>query len=133
MIAPFDAPTARRPWRERPLMQRALAVVTIVLLARWAGSDVPAPEVKTAAGGVRGTSTPDGRIRIFKGIPYAAPPVGERRWKEPQKAAAWAGVRDAREFGAQCVQAPVFGDITFARPASEDCLTLNVWTPAATT
>jgi para-nitrobenzyl esterase len=108
-----------------------LPVVTIVLLASLAGSEVPAPEVKTAAGTVRGAATADGRIRIFKGIPYAAPPVGDLRWKEPRPAAPWPGVRDATEFGAQCVQAPVFGDITFPRPASEDCLSLNVWTPAA--
>lgn len=90
-------------------------------------------QVKTTAGDVRGSSTTDGgiRIRIFKGIPYAAPPVGEFRWKEPRPAVAWEGVRDATEPGAHCVQGPIFGDITFPRPASEDCLNLNIWTPAA--
>ncbi|HZB26215.1 MAG TPA: carboxylesterase family protein [Vicinamibacterales bacterium] len=88
-------------------------------------------QVTTTAGAVRGTSIDDGRIRVFKGVPYAAAPVGELRWKEPRAADKWTGVRGATEFGAQCMQGPIFGDITFPRPASEDCLTLNIWTPAA--
>jgi para-nitrobenzyl esterase len=68
-----------------------------------------------------------GDISIFKGIPFAKPPVGELRWKPPQPVAAWSGVREAREFGPQCVYR---GPGAFAGPGSEDCLTLNVWTPA---
>ncbi|MGH8639009.1 MAG: carboxylesterase/lipase family protein [Burkholderiales bacterium] len=93
-------------------------------------SSLAIAQVKTATGAVKGTTTADGAIRIFKGIPYAAAPVGELRWKEPRPAAAWEGVRDASEPGAQCVQGPIFSDITFPRPASEDCLNLNIWTPA---
>ena len=94
------------------------------------GAGSASAQVKTAAGAVRGTTSADGRVRIFKGIPYAAPPVGDLRWKEPQPAVAWPGVRDATEFGRQCMQGPIFGDITFPHPPSEDCLTLNVWTPS---
>jgi para-nitrobenzyl esterase len=101
----------------------------VVLASLFSASNVDA-QVKTTNGLVKGSATSDGRIRIFKGIPYAAPPVGDLRWKEPRPAAAWDGVRAATEFGAHCVQGPVFGDITFKRPASEDCLFLNVWTPA---
>jgi para-nitrobenzyl esterase len=72
----------------------------------------------------------DAQIRIFKGIPYAAAPIGDLRWKEPQPAPSWEGVRDATEFGRQCMQGPIFGDIVFPQPPSEDCLSLNVWTPA---
>jgi Carboxylesterase family len=102
----------------------------IVLVAGLGWSDVPDVPVKTAGGMVRGVATADGRIRVFKGIPYAAPPAGELRWKEPQPVRAWEGTRDASEFGAQCMQGPIFDDIKFPRPASEDCLNLNVWTPA---
>jgi para-nitrobenzyl esterase len=89
-----------------------------------------AAEVKTSAGVVKGTATPDGRIRIFKGIPFAAPPVGGLRWQAPRPAAPWQGTRDATEFGARCLQGRVFDDISFPN-LSEDCLTLNIWTPAA--
>ena len=106
---------------------RILMIVAVVSI--FSGGILDA-QVKTAKGAIKGSSSSDGRIRIFKGIPYAAPPVGELRWKEPRPAAAWTGLRDATEFGAHCVQGPVFGDITFKRPASEDCLYLNVWTPA---
>ena len=65
----------------------------------------------------------------FKGIPYAAPPVGELRWRGPQAAEPWEGVRDATQFGARCYSAWV-EDQSPGPPRSEDCLTLNVWTPA---
>jgi para-nitrobenzyl esterase len=94
-------------------------------------SSVATAQVKTTGGLVKGTASADGKVRIFKGIPFAAPPVGEHRWKAPRAAPTWQGVRDAAEFGAQCVQGQIFGDISFPRPASEDCLNLNVWTPAA--
>ncbi|WP_233574183.1 carboxylesterase/lipase family protein [Amycolatopsis panacis] len=80
--------------------------------------------VRTASGLVRGTAAPD--HRLFQGIPYAAPPVGERRWQPPAPAAAWPGERDATKPGPRCPQAPAGATAT-----SEDCLTLNVWTPAA--
>ena len=72
----------------------------------------------------------------FRGIPFAAPPVGELRWKAPQPAHAWDGVRDATEFGPMCPQvagtmeALAGGAHPQPDPMSEDCLTLNVWTPA---
>jgi para-nitrobenzyl esterase len=89
-------------------------------------------QVKTAAGVVEGSTSADGNVQIFKGIPFAAPPVGALRWKEPQPVAKWEGVRKATEFGARCMQGNIFGDMAFhdAGP-SEDCLYLNVWTPKA--
>lgn len=87
--------------------------------------------VKTDKGKVRGYVSADGKVRIFKGIPYAAPPVGPLRWRPPQPAAKWHGTLDATNFGHHCVQASVFADMLFRDPgASEDCLNLNVWTPA---
>ncbi len=67
-------------------------------------------------------------VRAFKGIPYAAPPVGDLRWRSPRPPAAWTGVRRAREFGSACPQASS-KEISFDG-MSEDCLTLNVWSPA---
>jgi para-nitrobenzyl esterase len=105
--------------------------VAALIMSTLAGATSATAQVKTTTGEVRGTTGADGRVRIFKGIPYAAPPLGELRWKEPRPAAAWDGVRDATEFGRQCFQGSIFGDITFPQPPSEDCLTVNVWTPAA--
>jgi para-nitrobenzyl esterase len=105
----------------------------MVLLTGIASSGVSAAQVRTATGLVKGDTSSDGRIRIFKNIPYAAPPVGELRWKEPHAVAPWVGVRDATAFGRQCVQGAIFGDIQFPQPPSEDCLNLNVWTPATKT
>jgi para-nitrobenzyl esterase len=87
--------------------------------------------IKTDKGKLRGAFTTDGKVRAFKGIPYAAPPVGPLRWQPPQPAAKWKGVRDATQFGARCMQAAIYEDMVFRDPGpSEDCLTLNVWTPA---
>ena len=71
-------------------------------------------------------------VAAFKGIPYAAPPTGPLRWKAPQQAEDWKGVRDATEFGPRCMQGRIFDDMVFRDSGpSEDCLYLNVWTPAA--
>ena len=86
--------------------------------------------VAAPAGSVQGSE--ERGIRVFKGIPYAAPPVGERRWRPPVSLAAWEGVRDATKFGAACPQPKPRGPSIYAGdlPAtSEDCLSLNIWTP----
>ncbi len=117
---------------------RRLAPVTLTatLLASLVGSGTgwsqaaASAQVKTTGGVLEGVTLDEGRQRVFKGVPYAAPPVGPLRWKAPQPLAAWTGVRKADAFGAQCHQPSIFGDIVFDRPASEDCLYLNLWTPA---
>lgn len=87
--------------------------------------------VKTDHGKVQGKMGADGQVRAFLGIPFAAPPVGPLRWKPPQPAVKWHGVRDATHFGSRCYQSEIFDDMVFRDPGpSEDCLTLNVWTPA---
>jgi para-nitrobenzyl esterase len=70
-------------------------------------------------------------LQIFRGVPFAAPPVTDLRWREPQPVVPWSGVRQATEFAPRCMQQPLFSDMMFRSPApSEDCLYLNVWTPA---
>ena len=88
-------------------------------------------KVKTAEGKVVGKTINNGKVRAYLGLPYAAPPVGNLRWKEPQPPVKWKGDRDATKFGAHCAQGRVFDDMIFqdAGP-SEDCLFLNVYTPA---
>jgi para-nitrobenzyl esterase len=87
--------------------------------------------VKTDKGRVHGKRSDDGRMRIFLGIPYAAPPVGPLRWKPPQPLAKWSETRETTSFGFRCMQPNIYQDMHFRDPGeSEDCLTLNVWTPA---
>ena len=69
-------------------------------------------------------------VHSFKGIPFAAPPVGDLRWKEPQPAKNWQGIREAKQFAANPMQYNIFGDMNFrSAGVSEDCLYLNVWQP----
>ena len=98
-----------------------LAAATLYPVATRADSG---PVVQTTSGAVSGI---DGDIRVFKGIPYAAPPIGSLRWRPPQPPAAWLGVRDATRFGNDCMQSPWV--ISSGQQTSEDCLTVNVWTP----
>src|SRR5437867_934593 len=113
--------------------------------------------VRLDSGSISGTVGASGQVRIFKGITYAAPPLGSLRWRAPQPVAHWDGVRKADEFGARCMQgggaaagrrgagggarqasagrqdvAPPPQGIGSGQPMSEDCLFLNVWTPAKT-
>ncbi|MEG3152277.1 carboxylesterase family protein [Sphingomonas sp. ZT3P38] len=91
-----------------------------------------APQVRIGQGMLQGVADPGARVVAFKGIPYARPPVGDLRWRPPVPATGWKGTRDARAFGAACLQPPqsptglYSGGMT---PMSEDCLTLNVWAP----
>ena len=88
-------------------------------------------QVTTAKGILEGKDLSG--ITVFKGIPFAAPPVGNLRWKAPQPVQKWQGVREAKEFGPNPMQEPLFGDMNFGtKTNSEDCLYLNIWTPAKT-
>lgn len=83
-------------------------------------------QVTTQNGVVEGTRETGSPILIFKGIPYAQPPVGDLRWKEPQPAQNWQGVLKADHFGNNPMQKPIFGDMGFRSAGmSEDCLYLN--------
>ena len=86
-------------------------------------------QIKTPLGALEGTESSG--IRIFRGVPFAQPPVGNLRFAPPAAVAKWEGVRDAKQFAARCMQLPLFGDMNFrSNGMSEDCLYLNVWTPA---
>jgi para-nitrobenzyl esterase len=91
-----------------------------------------ADRVKTANGILESTAAPKDGVRSFKGIPFAQPPVGALRWREPQPVQDWKGVRNADQFGPRCMQRTSPGaDYWFrSNGMSEDCLYLNVWTPA---
>ena len=107
-----------------------LAVATAAMAAMTVPAHAAAPQpVKTVSGAVEGV-TADG-VESFKGIPFAAPPVGDLRWRAPQPAAKWPGVRKADTFGNDCMQTPFGGDAApLGATPGEDCLVLNVWRPA---
>ena len=116
-------------------MQATCALIVAGLFLGLAAASHADPlTAKTAQGKVHGKTINDGKVRAFLGLPYAAPPVGDLRWKAPQAAAKWKGDRDATKYGAHCAQGRVFEDMIFqdAGP-SEDCLFLNVYTPADAT
>src|SRR5580693_2077866 len=89
----------------------ALAAGLVFGLAHFAQADPLT--VKTVQGKVKGKTINDGKVRAFLGLPYAAPPIGDLRWKAPQPPAKWSGKRDATQFGPHCVQGRVFDDMVF--------------------
>jgi para-nitrobenzyl esterase len=91
---------------------------------------VATAQIRTSAGALEGLPADEAGVRAYLGIPYAAPPIGALRWQAPRPVAPWQGVRKATAFGARCVQARIFDDMVFRDEPSEDCLHLNVWTPA---
>ncbi len=109
-----------------------LAWLLVLAVAVATSLVAPAPVARAAdtvaltQGAVRGVT--EGQVTSFRGIPYAAPPVGDLRWKPPAPPASWEGVRDAAVFGPSCIQAPYAG--LSPTEQSEDCLTVNVWKPA---
>jgi len=106
-----------------------LLLLTLTASVAFAQLNGEAPRVKIANGTVEGIN--ESGIKTFKGVPFAAPPAGDLRWKEPQPVKDWTGVRKADKFGPRAMQLPVFGDMNFRSDGmNEDCLYLNVWTPA---
>ncbi|WDF56932.1 carboxylesterase/lipase family protein [Mucilaginibacter sp. KACC 22063] len=110
---------------------RNYLLICTQLLSAAVMAQAPALQVKTANGVLEGVKSAETGIRMFKGVPFAQPPVGDLRWREPQPVKNWDGVRKADHFGPRAMQKPVFGDMGFRSDGlSEDCLYLNVWTPA---
>jgi para-nitrobenzyl esterase len=112
----------------------SILLIVLILLSTIAVSCAPASvpikdPIKIDTGLISGTTIGD--LHVYKGIPFAAPPVGDLRWKPPQPAASWQGVKECTEFGSAPMQYSSTTFPTYAKP-SEDCLYLNVWTPAKT-
>ena len=109
------------------LILPAIAVCAVAIPPSFA-----ADRVKTANGILESTDAPKDGVRSFKGIPFGQPPVGDLRWREPQPVSNWNGVRKADQFGPRCMQRTSPGSDYWFRSTgmSEDCLYLNVWTPA---
>jgi para-nitrobenzyl esterase len=113
------------------MLKTASAIVVLSAVNLLLATPAPgAPEeVKIAQGRLKGVLT--AAVVAFKGIPYAKPPVGDLRWRAPQPAEPWNGVRDASQYGSDCMQLPFPGDAApLGTPPAEDCLVLNVWAPA---
>lgn len=111
------------------MIKSAIAILTVIAAGLSLAAAAPSqPVVETAYGAIEGRVREG--VRIFKGIPYAAPPVGALRWRPPSPPAAWTGARDAGAFGPACLQPELPGGPRDFGPQSEDCLTLNIWTPA---
>ena len=98
----------------------------IMLAAAYIGAAAQtAPQVQTVSGTLEGIDCSG--VKVFKGVPFAAPPVGNLRWKAPQPVEKWEGVRQAKDFGPNPMQEAVFGDMMFGtKEMSEDCLYLNI-------
>ncbi len=125
-----EASTAHRVTR---LLLCSLAALAAIGVGSVASLQTP-PPVRVESGELQGV-VGEG-VESFKGIPFAAPPVGDLRWRPPQPAAKWTGVRQAADFGADCMQGRFGPPPAPAAPApapSEDCLSLNVWRPASAT
>lgn len=121
------SPIEKSPPRRTPFL--AMLTLAVALAPIPALAQAPKP-VRTQAGLVQGTLE-DG-ITVYRGMPFAAPPLGDLRWRAPQPPAAWTGVRNADKFAPGCMQTPVVNRSLGieAVPVNEDCLYLNIWTPA---
>lgn len=114
-------------------MKQPILLIFLLVLASFAFAqlniETKQPQVQTSNGILEGVNSSG--IKIFKGIPFAKPPVGSLRWREPQPVESWKGIRKGDKFGPRAMQLPLFSDMVFRSDGlSEDCLYLNIWTPA---
>ena len=115
----------------KPKICSIFSATAIILTMAFAASVFAQDQVQIANGALEGASDKISGVRSFKGIPFAEPPAGDLRWKPPQPVKNWQGVRKADKFGPRCMQRAIFGDMNFrSNGMGEDCLYLNVWTPA---
>lgn len=110
-------------------MKKQLLAIFSLLLCCMEAMAQTGPQVTYRDGTIEGIDSSG--VKIFRGVPFAQPPVGNLRWRAPQPVKAWSGVRMAKDFGPDPMQKKVFGDMVFdSKSQSEDCLYLNIWTPA---
>lgn len=113
------------------IMKKQFFITLAAMFLTIGASAQDAPQAQTGNGILEGIN--ESGIKVFKGVPFAAPPVGNLRWAAPQPVQKWDGIRKADEFGPNPMQENVFGDMMFGtKKMSEDCLYLNIWTPAKT-
>jgi para-nitrobenzyl esterase len=111
--------------------RRTLLAAVIAIATAMPGTAASADRVKIANGVLEGAGGRASGVRIFRGVPFGQPPVGDLRWRPPQPVKNWTAVRPAAQFGPRCMQRPIYGDMNFrSNGVSEDCLYLNIWTPA---
>lgn len=115
-----------------PFLGLLFIVIPSFLIAQQSVNQNAFPvQITTANGIIEGEFDIKTNIQSFKGIPFAQPPVGNLRWKEPQPVLNWTGIKQTKKFGPRAVQSNIFGDMGFRSDGiSEDCLYLNVWSPA---
>ena len=118
---------------------KVFSTLVLGIVGIGAAHAAPSPRlapVRVAEGQLSGVIAADPRVTVFKGVPFAAPPIGPGRWRTPQPAATWQGVRKADGFSPNCVQTivdvrkPWTYEFMAHGAIGEDCLYLNVWTPA---
>ncbi len=114
-----------------------LAALVLTVLSSVAAYAAITEPVRTDSGTLSGVAGDSPQVRVFKGVPFAAPPTGDLRWRPPQPVKAWTGTRAADKFSANCMQRqagggafPPYGGDRSATEMSEDCLYLNVYTTA---
>ena len=113
-----------------------MKILLVMISAACAAAAASFEPIQVDGGLIAGTPSPQWTygIRVFRGVPYAAPPVGDLRWRPPQPVVPWQGVKEADRYSAVCMQAPTAKDSNAWQeghtPVSEDCLYLNIWTPA---
>jgi para-nitrobenzyl esterase len=111
---------------------RSISLVVALFTCPWVLARAAAPETISIDGGQITGTVADG-VHVYKGIPFAAPPVGDLRWRAPQPVVAWSGVKQANTFGPDCMQTSYPAGSPYANapaPMNEDCLYLNVWSAA---
>jgi para-nitrobenzyl esterase len=118
------------------IRSRVFAASASLLLVQFAfnpctsarAQDVQGPAVSVTGGKIQGRLLPAPGGAVFKGMPFAAPPVGDLRWREPQPVKSWTGIRQGAKFAPACFQVDSNWNKAYAESSSEDCLYLNVWT-----
>jgi para-nitrobenzyl esterase len=138
MFSCFPSDVSRRIRVASESAALLLCLVASLGPARGAATEIPAdaealagyPLASVTGGRIQGRNLAGGRGAVFKGIPFAAPPVGELRWREPMPVVPWKGIRDAAESGPPAMQGSFGWNDQTAAASREDCLYLDVWTPS---
>ncbi len=109
---------------------KCVTLLCVAAISLSASALLAQKPIQIENGKLLGVLTPDQKVIAYKGVPYAQPPVEELRWAPPQPVGKWKHILFAKDFGAHCIQFSSYPDMVFHDPGpSEDCLTLNVWTP----